>query len=721
MDQEFCRYRRNFLRVSTAVGGGLVMAIQFPTTLSASTPLPEPSSTGNDKHSFTPSAWLRIQTDDTVIIRVASAEMGQGVLTSVPMMLAEELDVEWRNISTEFAPVGDAYRNPLSHRQQTGGSTTIRAFFMPLRYAGASAKEMLIRAAALRWNVDPKHCIAKNGIVSHPPSGQAFRFGELATHAAKLPVPKDVHLKPPETFTLIGKPTKRLDAPEKINGSAIFGQDVQLPGMLVAVIERPPFRGATLKNLNSTEAENTAGVRHVINTEHGVAVVADHYWAAHLGRKALQLDWASNDLPHLDDETIQQTLSKAIHQGKLAETTGDIERAKKMPDTTLLSAEYQAPYLAHACMEPMNCTADIRDDAADVWAPTQGIGPVQKTVARMTGLDKEKINVHATFLGGGFGRRSEQDFIKEAVTLSQAVKRPVKVIWSREDDIRHDFFRPISLHKMDAVLNQTGLPIGWEHKLATPSILQRIAPFAARGGLDPTSTQGATKIAYDIEHRKVSCATVSLDIPVGFWRSVGHSQNAYVRESFIDEIAHAGKLDPLALRLRLLHEHPRHQQVLKLAAERAGWGSPLEKGHFQGIALEKSFKSYVAQVVEVSVDANQRLTIHRVVCAVDCGLVINPSTVIAQMESGIVFGLTAALMGKISIKNGQIQESNFHDYPLLRMSEMPKIDVHIVPSQAPPTGVGETAVPPIAPALVNAIFQATGKRIRRLPIRLDQT
>ncbi len=720
MNQAFCQYRRNFLRVSTAVSGGLIMAIQFPATLSAAPPVPDSLSADN-QHSFSPNAWLHIQTDNTVIIRVASAEMGQGVLTSVPMMLAEELEVDWRNIKAEFAPVGDAYRNPLSHRQQTGGSTTIRAFFMPLRHAGASAKEMLIRAAALQWGVDPKHCIAKNGIVSHGTSGRTFRFGELATHAASLPVPKDASLKSPETFTLIGKPTKRLDAPEKVNGSAIFGQDVHLPDMLVAAIERPPFYGATLKKLNSAEAEKIAGVHRVINTEHGVAVVADHYWAADRGRKALQLDWADNGLPRINDETIWHALSEAIHQGTPAETTGDISLAKKTPGATTLSAEYKAPYLAHACMEPMNCTADIRDDGADIWVPTQGIGPVQKTVARMTGLDKEKINVHATFLGGGFGRRSEQDFVKEAVTLSQAVKRPVKVIWRREDDIRHDFFRPISLHKMEAVLNQTGFPIGWEHKLATPSILQRIAPFAARGGLDPTSTQGATKIAYDIEHRRVSCATVNFDIPVGFWRSVGHSQNTYVRESFIDEIAHAGKLDPLALRLRLLHNHPRYRQVLTLAAERAGWGTPLEKGRFQGIAVEKSFKSYVAQVVEVSVDANQRLTIHRVVCAVDCGLVINPSTVIAQMEGGIVFGLTAALMGKISVKNGQIQESNFHDYPLLRMSEMPKIDVHIVPSQAPPTGVGETAVPPIAPALVNAIFQATGKRIRHLPIRLDQT
>ena len=702
--------RRHFLKLGVALGGGLVLGLYLaPSGAGESAPR---SPAGR----FSPNAWLRIDPDGRITIRVASSEMGQGVMTAIPMLVAEELDADWCDVAVETAPVDPAFVNPLLGRQATGGSTAVRGFWTPCREAGAAAREMLVLAAARRWGVDPEDCVTAYSRVTHRPTGRTLSYGALAGEATGLPIPEAVFLKEPEEFRLLGHPVPRVDTPRKVDGTAVFGQDVRRPGLLTAVVARCPVFGGRLKAFDAGRASRVPGVRRVLEIPSGVAVVAEGFWAASRGREALDLEWEEGPHATLSSTGIGALLRAAAAGGRVARERGDAPGALQA-HPRLIEATYEVPYLAHACMEPMCCTADVRPGACELWVPTQAQMGCRDTAARITGLAPEHITVHTTFLGGGFGRRFEQDFVAEAVHLSQAMEAPVKVLWTREDDIRHDFYRPAAVSRLAAALDAEGRPIAWQHDIASPAILARVAPAAVRGGIDPTSVDGAADLPYAIPHLRVRYARVDPGIPVGFWRSVGHSQNVYVTESFFDEVAAAGGHDPLALRLPLLADRPRHRRVLERVAERSGWGRVLPEGHARGIAVAESFASYVAQVAEVSIEAGQ-VRVHRVACAVDCGMVVNPDTIEAQMEGGIVFGLSAALMGEITIDRGRVVQGNFDDYPVLRMDQMPEVAVDIVASDDAPGGIGEPGTPPIAPAVANAVFAATGTPVRRLPIRL---
>jgi len=704
--------RREFMRISAALGGGLLIGVQLDNRAQADAA----ADAADADRAFAPNVWLTITPDDVVSIRVASSEMGQGVMTALPMLIAEELDADWDTVRAEFAPINPAYANPIFGRQQTGGSTAVRGYWRTLREAGAVGREVLLTAAAQTWGVAVESCHAERGRVSHGDSGRSLRYGALAQRAAGLPVPESVFLKEPSQFTLLGRAMPRLDIPAKVDGSAGFGSDVKLPGLLTATVARCPVFGGSVAKVNDKRARSVAGVRKVVAISSGIAVVADHFWAARQGREALEIDWAPGPAAKLDSATITARLAELADSGTVGRSDGDTERALASAGRRM-EAVYEVPYLAHACMEPMNCTADVRTDSCDIWVPTQAQTRVHQTAMRLTGLPAEKVRVHSTYLGGGFGRRGEQDFVIDAIEISRAVGAPVKVLWTREDDIQHDFYRPATYNRLAAALDEQGMPVAWRHRIAGPSISQRDSTARETSGSDFSATEGALNLPYAIPNILVSYARVNSAVPVGYWRSVASSQNAFITECFLDEVAAAGSKDPYALRRALLGEQPRLRAVLELAAAKAGWGSPTAAGHFRGIAVAESFRSYVAQVAEVSIAGGQP-RVHRVVCAIDCGMTVNPDTIAAQMESAIVFGLTAALKGEISIADGRVVQSNFHDYPLLRFDECPDIEVYIVPSEADPGGVGEPGTPPIAPAVANAVFAATGKPVRRLPIRL---
>ena len=702
--------RRQFLKIGAVAGGGLLIGFHLPLANRAG----EAEAAASE---FVPNAWIRIDADDTVTLRVASSEMGQGVYTAIPMLLAEELECDWARITVEMAPADKAYTNPLIGQQLTGGSTAVRAFWTPLRQAGATGRELLIRAAAQTWKVKEDECRAANGVVVHKTSQRKARYGELAASAATLPVPTEVFLKEPGEFKLIGKSTARLDTPRKVNGSAVFGMDVTMPGLLTAVVARCPVFGGTLKKFDATTAKNVAGVRQVFAIQSGVAVVADSFWAAKQGRDALVLEWDEGAHAKLNSAGIRTQLEQAMKTpGAGARNDGDTAKAFKAA-AKRIEAVYEVPYLAHACMEPMNCTALVKKESCELWVPTQGQTGAQLVASKITGLPPEKVKVNTTFLGGGFGRRSEQDFVAEAVQVAMTTGAPVKLVWTREDDMQHDYYRPATLNRLSAALDKKGMPIAWRHEMAGASIMTRVFPNSVKSGLDRTSIEGAANLPYAIPNLHVTWAMENGAVPVGFWRSVGSSQNAFITECFLDELAAAAGKDPYQYRRALLAKHPRHLGVLDLAANKANWGKPLASGRTRGIAVAEAFGSYCAQVAEVTVEHGQ-VRVQRVVCAIDCGMVVNPDTVVAQMESGIVYGLTAALKGEITIKDGRVEQGNFNDYPLLRLDEMPEIEVHIVKSGEHPGGVGEPGTPPIAPAVANAVFAATGKPVRKLPIRV---
>jgi isoquinoline 1-oxidoreductase beta subunit len=574
----------------------------------------------------------------------------------------------------------------------------------------------LIAAAAQTWGVEPATCRAENGAVIHQATSRRLAYGALAQRAASLPVPSDVQLKDPKDWRLAGKPTKRLDTRFKVNGTAQFGIDVRVPGMLTALVARSPVFGGKVKSFDASPAKAIAGVRHVVQISSGVAVVGDGYWPAKQGRDALKVVWDEGPVAQASSASISTLFAqRAAQQGAVARHDGDPAGALATA-AQRIEAVYEMPFLAHATMEPMNCTAHVRAGAVDIWAPTQFQTGAQMVGGQIGGIPPEKVAVNTTYLGGGFGRRFELDFIVEALETSKAAGVPVKVIWSREDDIQHAQYRPANYHALLAGLDGSGRPVAWTHRIVAPSIMARLFPQTIQNGIDGEAVEGGVGVPYAVPNVHVDYSLTDTGIPVGFWRSVNNSFNAFAVESFIDELAAAAKQDPYEYRRSLLTKSPRDLGVLELAATKAGWGTPAPQGRARGIAVYKSFESFAAQVAEVSVSPAGDVRVHRVVCAIDCGLHVNPSTIEAQMQSGIVYGLTAALKGAITIENGRVMQSNFHDYQMLRLAEMPVVEVYIVPSNEAPGGVGEPGTPPIAPAVCNAIFAATGKRIRKLPI-----
>jgi isoquinoline 1-oxidoreductase beta subunit len=705
--------RRTFLKTATTAGGGLIVALYAP-GLSAQeqTPKPDP---------IRPFAYIKIASDETVTIVANHSEMGQGVYTSLPMLLNEELEADWSKIRVESAPVDAVYNHPMFGLQMTGGSTTTAAEWDHYRKLGAAGRIVLLEAAAQQWKVPASSCRVEKGMVIHAATSRRASYGSLVEAALTIPVPSDVPLKQPKDFTLIGKSTRRLDTPPKTNGTAQFGIDVVIPGMMTVLIARSPVLGGKLVSFDASETLQVPGVKAAVQVPSGVAVIAERFWPAKLGREKLKTKWDEGENANLSTTKMLSDFSaQSAAPGSLAKKVGDPQAALASA-TRKITAEYDVPYLAHAMMEPLNCVVDLRDDSCEIWTGTQFETVDRANAAKTAGLAPEKVKIHTTLLGGGFGRRANpsSDFIVEAVQVAKAAKVPVKVMWTREDDMQGGWYRPMWHDRFVAGLDAGGNPVAWTHTIVGQSIMAGtpFEAFAVKDGVDSASVEGAADLLYGIPNLQVDLHSPRIGVPVQWWRSVGHSHTGFSVEAFFDEVAHAGGKDPYHLRQALLAKQPRMLAVLNLAAQKAGWGKPLPKGVGRGIATHFSFDSYVAQVIEASVDKNGDVRVHRVVCALDCGRVVNPDTVKAQMEGGINFGLTAALKTEITLENGRVQQANFNDYPMLRMFEAPSIEVFIVPSEEKPTGVGEPSVPPVAPALVNAIFAVTGKRLRRLPIR----
>jgi len=701
--------RRGFLQVGAVAGGGLMLSLSLP--------FANGKAAASD--GFAPNAFIRIQGDGQIVLTMPYVEMGQGTYTSIPMLIAEELEVGLKQVQVEHAPPNEKlYGNPLiGGVQATGNSNAIRAAWQPLRQAGAIARTMLVSAAAKRWNVDPASCRAQSGEVVHAPTRRSIKYGALAADAARMPVPEKVALKRPQDFKLIGTPAKRLDTPAKVNGTAVYGIDVRPPGVKIATLAQSPVFGGRVKNLDDTAAKAVKGVHQIVRLDDAVAVVADHMGAAKKGMAALVIEW--DDGPHakLNTEDIVGELEKAtLKSGAVAQTVGDTGTAMASA-ATKVEAIYQVPFLAHATMEPMNCTVHVRKDSCEVWVGNQVLARAQAAAAQVTGLPLDKVVVHNHLIGGGFGRRLEIDGVKRAVEIAKHVDGPVKVVWTREEDIQHDMYRPYFFDRISAGLDEKGMPVAWNHRFAGSSIIARWGPPFFNHGLDPDTTEGAINLAYALPNVHVEYVRVEPPgIPTAFWRSVGPSHNVFVTESFIDELAAAAKQDAVVYRRALLDKAPRAKAVLDLAAQKAGWGQPLPKRVGRGVSLQFVFATYMAQVVEVEVSKDGAVRVRRVICAVDCGTVVNPDTVRAQIQGAIIFGITAALYGEITVKDGRVQQTNFDTYQMLRMNEAPAIEVHIVQSFEPPGGMGETGTSAIVPAVTNAIFAATGKRLRRLPI-----
>jgi isoquinoline 1-oxidoreductase subunit beta len=702
--------RRIFLKTAVAAAGGLLLSISLPRPIG--------DADAADTDNFAPGAFIRIGSDGSVTLIIGQVEMGQGTYTALPMLIAEELEVELRHVRIEHAPPDDKlFGHPLLGFQVTASSTSVRVFWDPLRTAGATARTMLVSAAAKNWKVEPNSCRAEKGEVIHSASGRRTRYGALAADAAKLPIPEHVVLKPPADFKLIGTPAKRLDAAEKVDGSAVYGIDVKLPGMKVATLAASPVFGGRVRSIDDTKAMAVRGVRQIVRLDDAVAVVADHMGAAKKGLAALDIRWNEGPNATLNTADLIRELQIASQgAGIVARRDGEVDKAMAAA-VTKVEAVYQLPFLAHATMEPMNCTVDLRKDSCEVWVGTQVLTRAQAAAAQTAGLPLEKVRVHNHLLGGGFGRRLEIDGIVRAVQIAKHVDGPVKVVWTREEDIQHDMYRPYFFDRIAAGLDEHGNPVAWKHRITGSSITARWAPPAFKNGLDDDTVEGAAEPPYALPNFLVDYVRKEPPgIPTAFWRSVGPSHNIFVVESFIDELAATAKRDPVEYRSNLLGKNPRAKAVLELAAEKAGWGRPIPNGSARGVSVQFVFGTYMAQVAEVSVSKAGAVRVQRVVCAVDCGMVINPDTVRAQAESAIVFGTTAALHGEITLKNGRVEQTNFGDYPILRINEAPVVEVHIIQSAEPPGGMGEPGTAAVAPAITSAIYAATGKRIRRLPV-----
>ena len=703
------RGRRHFVSAGVAVGGGLLLSLTLP---------------GSGKHASAAAggaksaplgpqlnAWLQIAADNSITVIVDRSEMGQGVYTALPMLIAEELHVGLDAIQVVAAPVGDAYVNPGNGGQITGTSNSVQDAWDKLRMAGAQARIMLTMAAAKHWQVDIAECRALNGTIAA--RGKVLTYGQLAAAAARETTPKDVKLKPKSEFRIIGTSTARIDTPGKVDGSAEFGLDVKLPGMLYAAIAQSPVLGGKVRTLDSGAAERMPGVRRVVRTDSGVVVVADHFWQALQARKTLEITWDPGGNARLDNQAISAMLKNtaAAGAGLTARADGNVAQALKFAKERFNST-YELPLLAHATMEPMNCTADVKANGCDLYVGTQVQQVAQTTAAAAAGLQPAQVRVHTTLLGGGFGRRLDIDFIPAAVEASKAVGAPVKLIWTREDDMTHDTYRPPALEEVSGGFDAAGKMTAFSLHIISPSITARMFPPVK--GVDDSVIEYAINYPYDVPNVAVTYSRQEIGVDVGYMRSVSHAPNCFVIESFMDEMAAAAAKNPYDFRMELLHKKPRHMRVLQLAAERAGFGRA-PAGRYHGMALMEGYTTHLAQIAEISLEQGA-LKVHRIVCVVDCGQMINPRIVESQIESGIVFGLSAALWGEVTIAAGRVQQTNFNNYRLVRGNEMPEIDVYLVDSSEPPGGIGEPAVALVAPAICNAIFAATGKRIRSLPI-----
>jgi isoquinoline 1-oxidoreductase subunit beta len=699
-----------FLRTTAAFGAGLVLGAceRHPAAVPDYQPSPEPSVT------FAPNAWVHVRTDGTVAVLLNKSEMGQGIYTGLPMLVAEELDIPFDRVRAQFAPAEDQYADPVFKDMTTGGSTSIADMYTTMRGAGAAARAMLIAAAAKQWQVDPKTCTTNAGTVLHAPSNRSASYADLAVAASAETPPKHVTLKDATQFRLIGTSPKRLDLDAKVRAKATYGIDVIVPNMVFANVLKAPTFGGTVDTVDDAAARKVAGVIDVVKISSGVAVVATNTWAAMSGRDALKVTW-KNDGPaaHINTAAMfaeAEKLARASNAA-VAGVHGDVTKA----NGTTIEAVYRGPFLAHAAMEPMNATADVREDSCEVWAPTQVQTRSRDAAMKITGFPATKVQIHTTFLGGGFGRRLDPDYVVDAVEISKAVKKPVKVTWRREDDIKNDFYRPMSVNVVRGTLNDSGHVVAWEHRVGSPSIVKRWAPPLFTKGVDFTAVDSVTPPAYAFGSSRTTYADFEPGVPVGFMRAPGANWNAFVTESFVDELAHAAGKDPLAFRLALLApKATRERAVLQLAAQKANWGHPRHAGASQGIALCNWGGSLAALVAEVSV-SGKNVTVHRAVIAADCGVVVHPDIVAAQLEGAINYGIAMAMTAKITFTDGKVDQNNFYDYTVLRMKDAPAIETYVVKSTEKPTGIGELGTPPIAPAIGNAIFKATGKRVRSLP------
>lgn len=711
-DTEPLPSRRAVLQVGVAAGGGLLVGFLAPVGKAAGRVGDSPAA------GFAPNAFIRIDRTGKITLVMPQVEMGQGVYTSISMILAEELDADWSQVSFEHAPPSDAlYGNPVFHLQVTGNSNSIRAFWTPLRKAGAGTRAMLVQAAAAGWGADPAACRTEASQVIHDASARRIAYGELTGRAAALKPPADPPLKSPSAFRLIGKPLKRLDTPAKVDGSAQYGIDALPDGVKFATLAHCPVFGGKVARVDDSQAKTVPGFRQLVVLDDLVAVVGDHMWAAKQGLAALGVTWDEGPNAGVDTAQVMARLKAAsTRQGVVGKSVGDIGKALS---SAVIEATYQVPFLAHATMEPMNCTAHVTPTSCEIWTGTQVLSRAQKAGADATGLPLDKVIVHNHLLGGGFGRRLEFDMVSDAVRIARRVDGPVKVVWTREEDIQHDVYRPAWHDRLSARLKD-GRIDGWKHVITGSSVLARWLPPAFVGGKDFDAWDSAADMPYDIPNFHVEYVREEPPgVPTGFWRGVGPAHNVFVIESFIDELAHKAGKDPVAFRLGMLGKAPRLRVALRLAADKAGWGSPLPPRCGRGVSVQPSFTSWIATVAEVEVDDEGSVKLRRVVCAVDTGIAINPDTITAQLQGGIIFGLTAALYGEITVAGGRVQQSNFHDYRMLRIDETPPIEIHVIPSGEAPGGIGETGTVAAMPALANAIFAATGKRLRRLPVDRD--
>jgi isoquinoline 1-oxidoreductase beta subunit len=711
--------RRQFMLTTAVVGGAFVLGFALPTRRAgagviAATPWTSPTTTGTEVN-----AWLVIGSDDAITIRVAQSEMGEGVFTSMPMLVAEELECDWAQVRAEYASANRSLReNRVYQRMATGGSGAVRRSREYLQQAGASARARLIAAAAQQWGVLASECHAESGRIIHSASGRHINYGAVAAAAAQVKLEAEPAIKTPDQFKLLGQSLPRLDVPLKVNGTATYGIDVRLPDMLYASVATCPVFGGTLQRYDFDAIRSMPGVRAAVEVPNGIAVVADTFWRAKTALEVMPIAWDFGAHVNASSETFWKTFREALDKpGAVAHERGDALSALKAAEK-VVEADYVAPYLAHATMEPMNCTAQVRPDRVDVWVSTQNPEAALAAAAAIAGIAPEDTYIHTCFLGGGFGRRFYNDDVKQAVTVAKALGgRPVQLIWTREEDMRHDFYRPMAALRFRAGLDGNGVPVAWFNRSVTHSILSGIRPDDVKNGIDRTSVEGLANMPYNFTQHRIEHLIQNTHVPVAFWRSVGASQNAFAVESFLDEVAYAGGKDPVELRRLLLTDHPDWLQVLNTAAQKANWGKALPAGTAQGIAIAESFGSIVAEVAEVSVSKRGEVRVERVVCAVDCGHVVNPLTVAEQMESSVVYGLTAALYGQITIKDGRVVEGNFDDYQMLRLDAMPEVETHLALSGGQKWGgIGEPGVPPVAPAVCNAIFRITGKRLRSLPL-----